>query len=171
MRPTTKTIIFLFALLTGSSIFQYCIKPPDYPNEPVIAFKSQTKNLLRQTGLGTPDSVLITFSFTDGDGDLGSENNELPDIFITDSRDSVTKPPYSIPFIGSQGTGNGISGEVSIALPTTCCIYFPPGSEFPLTCLDVPIAFDTLFYTIYIKDRAGNKSNVIQTEVISLKCR
>ena len=55
-------IVFLpFSLLS-------CLKPISYPNEPIIeyvGFESQS------------DSGKLTFSFTDGDGDLGLDQNIL----------------------------------------------------------------------------------------------
>ena len=65
----------------------------------------------------------------------------------------------------------GISGEITVKLPTTCCIYTSPeGIKF--ACDDVTqIAFDTFFYYIKIRDRAGHESNEIKTESIRLKCQ
>lgn len=145
-----------------------CVNPPDYPDEPVIEYQSISKNLLLQSSLGS-DSVIITFSFTDGDGDLGFQDDS-ESIFIVDGRDSFQKPSYRIPYIEQQGAGNGISGEISIVLPTTCCIYAPN----PIPPCEVAIApqtFDTVFYYIYIKDRKGHLSNTIQTEPIGLRCK
>ncbi|HRI58874.1 MAG TPA: hypothetical protein PK228_04105 [Saprospiraceae bacterium] len=163
-------VLFLVIVTTG--LFQFCVQPPNYPDEPVIEFVSLSKNVMRQTKLG-PDTVLVMFNFTDGDGDLGSQDNE-PNIFIEDGRDSFLKDPYAIPYIEPQGAGNGISGMITIALPTTCCIYpdingikFPPCD----TSKNAPQQLDTVFYRIYIKDRAGNVSNKITTDPITLICR
>lgn len=168
----TLYIASLFLAVAAAGIFQYCVKPPNYPNEPVIEFTGLSKNIMRQTKLG-PDTVLVMFNFTDGDGDLGSQNNE-PNIFIEDGRDSFPKDPYAIPYIEPQGAGNGISGMITIALPTTCCIYpkingitYPPCD----TSKNAPQQFDTVFYRIYIKDRAGHVSNKITTDPITLICR
>jgi hypothetical protein len=166
MKKVTGLLLPVFFLL---SLLVACLQPPDYPIEPVIAFERMSKTQMLQTPLGN-DSILVTFSFTDGDGDLGFENNQTPDIFISDGRDSFAKPPYRIPYVGEQGVGNGISGEISIAIPSTCCIYNPPG-QIPLTCSEVPVAWDTVFYRIYIQDRAGHKSNEIETALIRLKCK
>ncbi len=146
-----------------------CVQPPDYPIEPVIEFISLSKNTMRQTPLGQ-DSILITIGFTDGDGDLGFQSDE-PSIFITDGRDSFAKPPYRLPYIDQQGAGNGISGEISILLPTTCCIYTDPLTGFKLSCENVPVKQDSVFYYIRIRDRAGHYSNQIATPKIRLICR
>ncbi len=164
----TAFIISAFCL-AGLGMFQFCVQPPDYPDEPVIEFMSLSKDLMYQSKFGQ-DSVTITFSFTDGDGDLGFQDDQ-ESIFIVDGRDTFDKPPYRIPYIEQQGAGNGISGEISIVVPTTCCIY--PGTGIPPcdTTINAPQMRDTVFYWLQIKDRAGNLSNKIQTNPIVLICR
>ena len=147
-------------------ILQFCVKPPDYPDEPVITFESLSKNTLLQSAFG-PDSVIITFGFTDGDGDLGFTDDQ-ESILIVDGRDTFQKPSYRIPYIEQQGAGNGISGSISIVVPTTCCIYSP--QFIPCDTL-APQTLDTVFYYIKIKDRAGHLSNEIMTDPITLICR
>jgi hypothetical protein len=164
-----RAILFVSAvLITG--LLPACVQPPDYPDEPVIAFLRLSKPSMLQSTLGN-DSIVVTFGFTDGDGDLGFRDNS-ESIFIVDGRDSFIKPSYRIPYIEQQGAGNGISGEISIVIPTTCCIY-PPSTGIPPceTGALAPQVFDTVFYLISIQDRAGNRSNTIQTAPIGLRCR
>jgi hypothetical protein len=156
----------LYVIVPGS-----CVKPPDYPNTPVIKFKSMSKTQMKQ-GTQGEDSLTVVFTYTDGDGDLGYPGNDAkPSIFIQDARDSFPKYSYKIPYVEPQGTGNGISGEISIVLPTTCCIYTNP-QGVKLACNNVPAFFkkDEFFYRINIKDRAGNVSNTIATDKITLLC-
>jgi hypothetical protein len=173
--PTSKRIPKLIkfrnpasiCLLAGFFLFlSDCATPPNYPNEPVITFKSLSRNYMKQNSNSLADSLLLTFSFTDGDGDLGSDDSV--GVYIKDGRDGFDKPPYKIPYINPQGAGNGISGEISIRLNTTCCTFangYPPCSVVP----NVP--YDTLTYQVYIRDRAGNESNVIETPQILLYCQ
>ncbi len=166
-----NTINAVLVLACSALIFlQFCVQPPDYPDEPVIEFKSLSKTTLKQSSLGI-DSVVITFSYTDGDGDLGFTDTSAS-IFIVDGRDNFSKPSYRIPSVGTQGAGNGISGEISIVVPTTCCIY-PQSSGVPPcdTSNFAPLKFDTVFYKISIRDRKGHLSNTIQTEPILLQCK
>jgi hypothetical protein len=107
MKKITGAISVL--LLTGFAVFQFCVKPPDYPDEPVIDFKTLSKNTMYQATFGQ-DSVVITFSFTDGDGDLGFQDDQSS-IFIVDGRDSFSKPPYRIPYIEQQGAGNAFPAK------------------------------------------------------------
>lgn len=168
MKKTTLLISAL--LLAGFGLLQFCVHPPNYPDEPVIEFKSLSKNIMYQSKFGQ-DSVTITFSFTDGDGDLGFKDDQ-ESIFILDGRDTFQKPSYRIPYIEQQGAGNGISGEISIVVPTTCCIY-PQITGIPPcdTSSSAPQMLDTVFYLLKIKDRAGHVSNQIQTSPITLVCR
>lgn len=159
-------LFFVVGILAFSAVLlQQCVQPPEYPIEPVITFKGLSKNNLRQKNLSA-DSLAITFSFTDGDGDLGFEDNE-GSVFLVDTRDGFEKLPYSIPFVGLQGVGNGISGEITVVLANsqTCCIYdiLPPCT--------VAAGQDTLSFKIRIKDRAGHFSNEIETAPIYLRCQ
>lgn len=112
------------------------------------------------------DSLLITIHFTDGDGDIGTEEGTF-DLFITDTRDNFMPPAYRLPKVPEQGTGNGISGEISFVLFTTCC-FFPDGQD-PCT-VNPTYPTDTISYLIYIRDRAGHTSNMIETPPIVLLC-
>ena len=163
--------LFPFVAVCLIVLLQYCVQPPDYPKEPVIEYIGLSKSMMQQ-GQGYQDSLFVTFSFTDGDGDLGyPETDPTPSVFIRDSRDSFPKPPLQLPYVEPQGAGNGISGEITVKLPTTCCIYTnQEGIKF--ACEDVTqIQLDTFYYFIKIRDRAGHESNEIKTGVITLKCQ
>ncbi len=142
-----------------------CTKPPDYPLEPVIAFKSLSRTSLPQGSL-LQDSLLLTITFTDGDGDIGSEETQFA-IFAKDLRTGFESISYSIPFVPEQGAGNGISGEISFPIYTSCCIH-PVTNQICMPFMDFPQ--DTLVYEIYIIDRAENVSNVITSDPIYLRC-
>jgi hypothetical protein len=149
-----------------------CTKPPDYPIEPIIKFERLSRNMMDQ-GFVNNDSVVVTVSFTDGDGDLGNNDSTL-DIFVKDTRPEIgdaDPSPFKMPFVPIQGVGNGISGEISILTFTTCCLYdsFPPCDESEAATTEMP--FDTLIYEIYIVDRAGNESNRVLSDPILLKCK
>ena len=154
-----QSIIFLVLLTLGA-----CIKAPDYPIEPVIELLGITSDTMIQDNFNS-DSTIVVISFTDGDGDIGSDNNL--NVFVTDLRDNFVSDQYRIPRLDKPGSSNGISGELSITLYTTCCTYpngappCEPSSQFPT---------NTLSYEIYMLDQAGHKSNIIRTPPIILKC-
>jgi hypothetical protein len=155
-----------FSLIIGLFLFlAACATPPDYPIEPYIEFISLSKNSMLQSSIPNKDSTLLTLYFTDGDGDLGSDDSLA--IFLIDKRDDFKQPGFRIPFIGEQGVGKGISGELYIAIPTTCC-YFEDGRT---PCEKSSSGeTDEVIYEIYIKDRAGNMSNKIDIAPITLRC-
>lgn len=155
-----KIILLLLFCVIGLK----CTKPPEYPKEPIIKFVGMSKTKLKQSSINA-DSLKVTFSFTDGDGDIGS--NDSLALFVVDKRDGFVSSKYKIPFVAESGAANGISGEVEFVLFTTCC-YFPDGQAPCTSSLSFPT--DTVVYDIYMKDRAGNKSNVIQTLPIILDC-
>ncbi len=165
---TPTLLLLVFAFLST----QFCVKPPDYPKEPVIEFIGLSKNVLQQ-GKAKGDSLSIMFSYTDGDGDLGFPNNEAtPSVFVRDDRDSFSKFEYQLPYVEPQGASNGISGEISIVVPTSCCIFVDK-EGIKLACDLVPdtFKFDKLNYFIKIRDRAGNMSNEIKAGPITLRCQ
>ena len=159
-------------LLAALAVFQYCVKPPDYPDEPVLTFKSLSRNSQMQSAIDDTDTLLVTLSFTDGDGDLGSEDNGN-DISVIDTRDA-SGDTLSLPLIEQQGAGNGISGEIRFVLPTTCCIP-PPLNGIPLPPCDPSVApdflRDTVIYKVRIRDRAGHLSNEVLLPPITLICK
>ncbi|MEN0004716.1 MAG: hypothetical protein AAF798_11250 [Bacteroidota bacterium] len=145
-----------------------CVQPPDYPDEPVISFVSIGPSVISQaqSQLDTSVTVDITVSFTDGDGDLGFGPDEgTIDVTVTDSRLELPEV-FTLPFIPEQGTGNGISGEITVRVFDTCCRAMP---GFP-GCFPNPGVTDTASFTIQIMDRAGNMSNLARTDVITIIC-
>ncbi len=62
-------VIFLLMLLSFS-----CRKLEEYPIEPIIVF--QNFELLINTQTGISERGVLTFSYTDGDGDLGLEQGD-----------------------------------------------------------------------------------------------
>lgn len=120
-----------------------------------------------QNSLNT-DSLIVRFSFTDGDGDIGLDPDVFErNIFIIDNRTGDTYDAFKAPVIPEQGASKGISGEVSLRLFTTCCLFpdnIPPCESPP------QFPTDTLTLDIYMTDRANNESNRITTTPIVLFC-
>ncbi len=154
-----------------SLLLANCSKAPVYPIEPQIAFKSMSKNrMLQSLGNKYRDSLAVTLSFTDGDGDLGTpDKQELrpTDAFVIDLSSGDTTDFFTLPYVGNKGATKGINGEMTLAIYTNCC-------DVPdaIQCLEKSLAYplDTLFYEIIIKDRAGNLSNRLKLPPIELIC-
>lgn len=161
----SKLRYYLFALIATSIIG--CTNSPDFPLTPELTYIAISKSSMIQNSLNT-DSIFIQLSFTDGDGDIGGETNNLKqNLLIKDNRTGEFYDRFRIPEIPQQGAGNGISGEITIRLFTTCCIY--PDETPPC---DAPPSFPTndLTLDITMVDRAGNVSNVVTTDPITLLC-
>ncbi len=149
-----------------SLIFASCVSSPDYSDIPEITFLSMSDNQMIQ-GIGE-DSLFLSFSFTDGDGDIGeSANNNILNVTLIDNRTGEIYDRFKTPEIPQQGTGNGISGEVRLLVLTTCCI-FPDGIPPCMSPVEYPT--NELSFDIQLTDRAGNQSNVITTPSITLLC-
>jgi len=173
MRTVT---LFILGLLAAANILVYCVKPPDYPDEPVIEFISVTPNfILQRPFFRSPDTVYtdLTFSYTDGDGDLGFDDTTVS-LVIYDLRTPNLPKDYRLPMVDPNGAGNGISGEITVRVPVSCCIPDPVDGILLPPCDTNSISnqlLDTLIYSIQIKDRSGNWSNLIQSDPIILRCR
>jgi hypothetical protein len=160
-----------------ANILIYCVKPPDYPVEPVITFQSVSPTMtLQQPFFKSSDTVYtdLTFTFTDGDGDLGFADGNDTSLIITDTRLPNIPLIYRLPEVPAEGSGNGISGVVLVRVPVSCCIP-DPVDGIPLPACDTLSPSmqlrDTIIYSIQIKDRAGNLSNVIKSTPVTLICR
>jgi len=153
MRNAQFTCLFalaapILAAITG------CSTQAPFPPEPAITFVKIEPDTVRQYA----DSILISFRFTDGDGDIGGKRFIGDDttnsyIYVTDNR----------PLAFGATTANGIatdltpnskkpsiSGTMKVAMETPPILGFLVQSE--------PVSFDIVLY-----DRAGNKSNTITT--------
>jgi hypothetical protein len=129
-----------------------CSKPPQFSNVPEITFKQFSKPLVMQGS----NPFTFTLTFKDGDGDLGrSENDTIFDIFFTDSRTNFLFKE-KMPLINSSTRKTPVTGEIVVTVPAIFC-----------TGVNM---FDTLNYTVFIKDRANNTSNVLTTPDLYLKC-
>jgi len=154
-----KNTALLFVLFVWC--WTACVQPPDYPIEPEIEFVSLSKSDIKQN----VDTFSLTFSYTDGDGDIGidpesPENN----VIITDSR-TGSSDSFRVPVVPQQGAANGISGEITILVFASCCLNSNPICQPTLNANP-----EEMTYSVQMFDRAGNASNVIQTSPIMLIC-
>lgn len=165
-----SVVIVFLSLLSISA----CIKAPTYPVVPAIEFVSVSSETLKSGYVDT-----ITFSFTDGDGDIGV-NPSAGDtcdqckfktgdssclrmtgfnVFMLDSRDSCLSY-FASANIEPSGKFDDLAGEIDVirAIDHKKCFITPDP-----TCL---YRYDTVVYTIILRDKAGHYSNAIQTAPI-----
>ena len=110
------------------------------------------------------DSVYLTLAFTDGDGDLGSDTEV--NLELIDNRTGDVYGRYRVPPVPESGANNGISGTVRVKVFNTCCLQ-PDGEE---TCDEVTVPDNVLSFDVVLTDRSGNKSNVLTTPAMTLRC-
>lgn len=160
-------LIGLLTLLWG------CVNEPEYPLEPVIS-----NPIVSKTAVNQGDSVLISFEFTDGDGNIGTQSIDTfscdgNSICSYDANSCYRDPFFSAYFIDSRdscygylqlpdlepsGSIKAVSGEIDIVVPAIFC-----------KCSGCPS--DEVSYQIIIKDASGNYSNIIETATISVNCQ
>lgn len=120
-----------------------------------------------QNSLNT-DSLFLKISFRDGDGDLGSRPGEaVTNILVIDNRTNEVYDRYKIPVINEQGSQNGIEGDITVKLFTTCCI-FP--DEIPPCVSPIQYPENKMSFSIAMADDSGNESDTIVTPEITLLC-
>lgn len=110
------------------------------------------------------DTVFLTFSFSDGDGDLGNNAIGEYDVFLRDSRDSgIELARYPFPEIPEDAVDpvDGLRGTGAIAILGSTLSPRPDTVHL--------FRGDTLTYQMWIVDRAKNMSNVITTPPIYIR--
>lgn len=142
---------YFFSLLILSAVLFACKKKDsaDLPPEPTIELVSVTPTNLEQF----KDSVVVTFTYKDNDGDLGTESPDEYTLKVKDSR--LANPDwYHIQPLAPLDHELKIEGQLRVRLNTMFLIG--NGSQ----------EFSTL--SIMLKDRAGNWSNEIVTPPITI---
>ena len=147
-----------------------CRKKENYTDAPFISFKSFTKI---QNNTAIDEKGLITFSFTDGRGDIGLAASDTLAPF------NPGGPYYYNFFIHYFELQKGIWTEVIPPLPFNARIPVvnPSGKEMPLSGeieMEVFInnqlsVYDTIRFEFYILDKGLNQSNTIATSEIIVK--
>lgn len=181
MSRITK-IVFILLLLSAFG-FDACNKFEKFPDEPIISYDQFI--LLTNPTNGITERGVLQFSYTDGDGDLGLDDQD-------------TDPPFNfggdyyynliIKYFEKQ---NGVFVEVPLLSWNPDSLYYDTltfNGRFPVltprtgnlsikgTFQDTlfiynPLSdFDTIKFSAYIYDRALHKSNEIETgEIIRVK--
>lgn len=159
----------IFGILLILFVVSACYEIESYPPEPEIEYVSfELTDSIDLLGNAVLTGVL-RFSFIDGDGDVG---DHVPtDTSMNDSVKHV--------FIDLYKKENGVFLRQEQAVNYYYRIpYFEPGANNPVVKGDVlisdlnfytPFGTDTLLYQFYMRDRAGNKSNIEQTDEFVLQ--
>lgn len=159
MNPAFKHIASLSLVLTALFLLPVmsCKKKEPLDPKPEITFKSLST---------LPDSSVLVLGFTDGDGDIGLTQSDTAgdfryncfiDIYrqtngVWEKQEFWIPYYYRIPMLKKTAKEKPLEGDIVLEL-----LDFPPDLA--------TLGRDTLKAVIYIKDRAQNKSNEVESEV------
>jgi hypothetical protein len=136
-------------LLLLSSALMSCKKDEAFTFEPSIEFKSISPGTIKEYR----DSVIITISYLDRNGDLGENETEIPNAFVKDLRNNLTYS-FRIRQLAPEAS-IAIQGNLSIVIPQVALVNSTATSE-------------SATFEVYVKDRAGLESNKITTSAVSI---
>ena len=165
--------ILIFVVFSSAAIYS-CVKKPSYPSTPLIGYN----NFVRYgANPSDPDSVVLSITFEDEEGDIGLYQSDHTGIFASGNLflvyyyDSLNAPPpnyhwcavdtsagpttpfdtlkihYSVPPVLAQ-TDKPQPMKGIIYVKLNRGNIFRPGDK-------------TIMYKVYMYDRAMHKSNVI----------
>ncbi len=137
-------------LLTIAILFFTACKKDKFTTAPQIKYKSITPRYV-VGGLGVPDPIL-TINITDAEGDIGNTGADIAYIYM---KNLLTNDFDSLPFPDlSAAAKSNFDADVDITTTKVFKCNVLPGN---------PVHTDTLYFEVYVKDVAKNKSNVIIT--------
>lgn len=145
---------YLLAIIVVALVFTGC-KKDKFTTVPQISFKSFKPNVWFLNSTVNPGPML-NIKLTDAEGDFGfNENKDTSYVYVK----NLTIAPYNIdslkfPNLGSAAKKN-FDVEVSVDLKGGLGILQGSGISHKT---------DTIFFEIYVKDFAKNKSNVIKSD-------
>ena len=139
-----------------------CSEEPTGNNAPTLTYLGLSNTVMQQ-GFGQ-DTVFVFLEFEDIDGDIVGGNTM--NISVIDNRDG-TVDPISFPVLPSLN--NGQRGTIQLTILSPCCIYAPE-LMIPACERDPDFPPNMYTYDIFITDGAGNPSNRVTTETITLTC-
>ncbi len=175
-----KKISSFLGLLFVTLGFNACFQDPDYPEIPAIGFKKITN-----TPSNTADSLVVTISFRDGNGDLGLGANENTPPY-SESINGKPNPFYYNYFITPYKKQRGILVPIQFIEGVNLNGRYPDlNPKRKTTSLEGELSYsfvffytfsssyspavrrgDTLLFDIQIADRSRNLSNTIRTDEI-----
>jgi len=124
-----------------------CTKQTDelsFPVQPQITLDSISQDTL----IEFQDRLILHLSYQDGDGDLGNSNPDFNSIFIQDSR-LENADEYYLPPLAPENSTISIQGTFDVELSST--FLLGNGTE------------EMTIFSLFLKDRAGNQSNTVET--------
>jgi hypothetical protein len=174
-----ETLLFFLFFLVIISI-PACKKKQQFSSIPAIDFVRFTKDTVNQG-----DSLLMTIHFQDGEGDFGYGYTSTAScdlcrtdtstsclfhptwsLFLLDKRDSCLEF-FKMPYIDNRGSVKDLEGTIDIEKYNMCCKKI---GAFACTPLGSNV-YDTAFYYVILKDRAGHFSNSLALPPLYVRCQ
>jgi hypothetical protein len=143
-----KKYLFVFGLMIFLLGESGCKKEEVISNVPTIKFVSITPN----PAVRYDDVIKLVIEYTDGDGDLGENTPDVKNAFITDTRNNVITT-FRINQLAPNGSNIIIKGNLEFNLS-------------PQGFVDDNNTTETATYKIHVVDRAGNKSNEVNSTAL-----
>ena len=142
----------LFIVIGMLGFLSACTEPETISEIPEIAFESVVPNVVTEY----QDSLYFTISYRDGDGDLGENNTDNNNLFVQDSRNQVVYG-FRIRQLAPDNATIAIQGNLHITLPSAAIIN---GG-----------ASESVSYSIWVEDRAGNESNRVNSSTVTVNAQ
>lgn len=147
-----KTKAFFLGLAGFLVAFSACNTVDEISDVPEISFESVAPNVVTEY----QDSLYFTISYRDGNGDLGQNNTDDNNLFIQDSRNQVAYG-FRIQQLAPDNSNIAIQGKLNVILANTAIVN--GGSSESVT------------YTIWVVDRAGNESNKVTSSSVTINAQ
>ena len=142
---------YIFLIALACFIFSAC-KKDKFTTVPQISYKSIKPNVFSANiPIGGQVLPVLTFHITDAEGDLGIKSGKDTAFVYVRNVLSNTSDSFLFPNISSISKSN-FEADVDISISTGNLLK---GSTRPRP------KTDTVYYEIYVKDFAKNKSNTI----------
>lgn len=135
----------LYVCLCGTWMVSSCGEKPEALS---VIPQISVENIAPTQVSNFENAVVITLTYTDGDGDLGAENPDQAVLFVQDSRLN-TPDTYHIQPLAPVGSEVPIQGTLQIKLNP----FFILGNG----------TTETVQLQLTVKDRAGNTSEPVST--------
>jgi hypothetical protein len=126
------------AIVSITLVLGSCFDPPEFPNVPQIEFESiQFKRGTHSTTGSTPDSLKLTLSFKDGDGDLGIDPADpkylsAPFNNLTFYQTNASGAKIPLNTVADYGPNDAIYHVLQVADPSQGKLIFPRTKYNPL---------------------------------------
>ena len=139
-----KNIFYILLIL-----FFACEKEGIVSAFPEIEFVSISPTTVQEFS----EEINITISYLDANGDLGENNPDVKNMFVKDLRNGI-EYEYRIPQLSPDNSEIQIAGNLEIIINGTGIV----GGGIS----------EKVSFEVYVVDREGNKSNVIETDEITI---